>query len=80
MDAIWDYLASSPVLIITLVVLVAFIFSRLFEGTKEASSEDLVPHYKRFERREPEFGDRRKEDVPLRAEDEQRQGGRRDAD
>ena len=85
MAAIWDFLEKSPLLIIILVVVVAYMFSRLASiGKGPAGPEDLVPHYKRFERREPELGDRRKDKMDAKAkakaEAEQRKIGRRSKD
>ena len=85
MDEIWNYLAKSPILVITFVVAVALVFSWVFGRTrKEVRPEDLVPHYRRFERREPEFGDRRKAKMDAKAkaqaEAEQRKIGRRESD
>ncbi|MES2886285.1 MAG: hypothetical protein V4709_15895 [Pseudomonadota bacterium] len=85
MDAIWNYLEKNPVLLIVLLLAVAYLFSRLTSvGKGEVKPEDLVPHYKRFERREPELGDRRKAkmdaEAKAKAEAEQRKIVRRSND
>jgi len=78
MDAIWSYFERSPMLIIALVLVVAYLFTRLSSGnSSEARPEDLVPHYKRFDRREPELGDRRKQKPPADLAEDQRKGPRR---
>jgi len=82
MEAIWDYLMKSPLLVLFLVAVVGFLLSRFGGGSDKAevSKEDLVPHYKRFERREPELGDRRKGGNPGKVEADQRKAGRRARD
>ena len=82
MDAIWNDLGKSPILLIVLLLVIAYLFSRLrASGRPEGvvDPEDLVPHYKRFERREPELGDRRGGKAPAPGDD-QRKVGRRAAD
>lgn len=85
MDEIWNYLEKNPMLLIVVLLLIGYLFSRLTSGGKtETRPEDLVPHYKRFERREPELGDRRKDKMDdkakAKAEAEQRKIGRRSKD
>lgn len=82
MDAIWQYLQQSPVLVIVLLVVVALIFSKVNAGSKETkvAPEDLVPHYKRFERREPELGNRRNDRSGQSTPDDRRKMGRRVGD
>ncbi len=81
MDAIWEYLGKSPMLVIALLLVVAYIFTRFTASTKGVvRPEDRVPHYKRFERREAEFGDRRKQDGATLTGQDQRKGPRRDKD
>ncbi|MES2683619.1 MAG: hypothetical protein V4650_08900 [Pseudomonadota bacterium] len=82
MDAIWNYLGNNPILLIVLLLVIAYLFSRLRASVRPegvVDPEDLVPHYKRFERREDELGDRRGGKAPAPAE-EQRKAGRRAAD
>jgi len=81
MDAIWQYLSSSPILVIVLLIVVALVFSKLSDGPKgKADPEDLVPHYKRFERRESELGNRRQQQEQPPAGEDRRSIGRRAGD
>jgi len=60
MDIVWSDLQQSTVLVITLLLVGAYVFSRLVSrDDKVVRKEDLVPAYRRFERREGEGGDRR---------------------
>lgn len=78
MNAIWSFLESSPVLVIVLILVVAYIFSRLgSHRTGEVAKEDLVPHYRRFDRRNIEFGDRRQQEGNKAPEGVERNAGRR---
>ena len=83
MEELWSYLAKNPVLVIVLLAVIALVFSKIFSrSSKVTREEDLVPHYKRFERREVEYGDRRKARMKAKAkaEEEQRQAARRKKD
>jgi len=81
MEAVWRYLVDNPILLIVLVLTVAYVFSRVASPSKDVvRPEDLVPHYKRFERRDSEFGDRRKDDGTLPEAQDQRKTGRRMGD
>jgi len=60
MDIVWGDLQQSTILVITLLLVGACEFSRLVSrDDKVVRKEDLVPAYRRFERREGEDGDRR---------------------
>ena len=81
MDAIWQYLSSSPILVIVLLIVVALVFSKLSDAPKgKPDPEDLVPHYKRFERRESELGNRRNGDAQPPTGEDRRSIGRRAGD
>jgi len=81
MDVIWHYLSSSPILVISLLLIAALVFSKLSDGPKgKVNPEDLVPHYKRFERRESELGNRRNGDAPPPSGQDRRSIGRRAGD
>lgn len=81
MDVIWQYLSGSPILVIVLVIVVALVFSKLSDTPKgKVAPEDLVPHYKRFERRESELGNRRQQDGQPPAGEDRRSFGRRAGD
>lgn len=78
MEAVWRYLVENPILLIVAVLVVAYVFSRIAApGAGQVREEDKVPHYKRFERRDTEFGDRRKEDAEMPQTQDQRKDGRR---
>jgi hypothetical protein len=78
-DSIWQLLTTSPMLVLSLVVVVGVIFS-LLRGQPETKPEDRVPHYRRFDRREIELGDRRQTKKPVPEDKERRQEGRRGRD
>lgn len=81
MEALWHFLENSPVLLIVLVLIVAYVFSRLgSHRTGEVKPEDLVPHFRRFDRRNIEFGDRRKQSDSKPPEGVERNAGRRAGD
>ena len=81
MDALWDYVEKSPILVIVIVLAVAYLFSRIASaGRKADRSDDLVPHYRRFDRRDIEFGDRRKREGNVPPEGVERNAGRRTKD
>lgn len=81
MEVIWQYLSSSPILVIALLIVVALVLSKLSDPPKDkVSPEDLVPHYKRFDRREPELGDRRHREGAAPAHPDRRSIGRRASD
>lgn len=81
MDAILDYLGRNPLLMIVLLIGVALVFSWVTGGSKDkVDPEDLVPHYKRFERRETELGNRRQSRGEPVTDEDRRKLGRRASD
>lgn len=82
MEAAWLYLQQSPILIIVLLVVVGVIFSKVTADGKQGKvdPEDLVPHYKRFERRESELGNRRQSGEAAGKTEDRRKMGRRVGD
>lgn len=77
MDAIVNFIFSAPVLVLVVVIVVAWLFARAGRPAPDAAlrDEDRVPHYRRFERRESEMGDRRQSRQPV--PEDQRKGSRR---
>lgn len=82
MEAAWLYLQQSPILLIILLIVVALIFSKVTADGKQGKvePEDLVPHYKRFERRESELGNRRQAGETAGTSEDRRKIGRRVGD
>ena len=83
MDAILQFIQQNPITTVFLLA-VAIIASVLTltrrDGSEGPDPEDMLPSYKRFNRREIERGDRRKVRKPPEGGQERRQGPRRSRD
>ena len=83
MDFLLNFVVRNPgatvLVLLSVGAILFFSFSRR-SGPVAADPEDLVPFYKRFNRREIERGDRRKRRLPPPEGEERRQGPRRNRD
>ena len=83
MDFFLNFVVRNPgATVLVLLSVGAILFFSLSRRTGAAGTdpEDLVPFYKRFNRREIERGDRRRQRLPPPDGEERRQGPRRDRD
>lgn len=83
MDAILQFIQQNP--ITTVFLLAVAIIASVLTLTKRSAEtgpnpEDMLPSYKRFDRREIERGDRRKSRLPWGGGADRREGPRRKRD
>lgn len=77
MNAVWAYLLANPMFAIIVLGIVGYGLSRVLSwANSDVDNAPPVPHYRRLDRREPEFGDRRKTEIPPEEEKRQQDGRR----
>ncbi len=79
MDVILNYILQNKLFSFVLSLTFAYLLYRMLV-LPSYPEENLVPHYKRFERREELAGDRRKQRPVMFADFERRRGERRTED